>query len=34
MGESGECDVCGGGMLTPVSGLVGVVGDVVSFLGV
>ena len=34
MGESGECDVCGRGMLTPVSGLVGVVWDVVSFLGV
>ena len=34
MGESGECDVCGGEMLTSVSGLVGVVGDVVSFFGV
>ena len=34
MGESGECDICGGEMLTSVSGLVGVVGDVVSFFGV
>ena len=33
MGESGGCDVCGGGMWTSVSVLVAVVGDVVSFLG-
>ena len=31
MGEPGGCDICGGGMLTSVSVLVG---DVVSFLGV
>ena len=34
MGKPGGCDICGGGMLTSVSVLVGVVGDVVSFLGV
>ena len=28
MGESGGCDICDGGMLTSVSVLVGVVGDV------